>query len=87
MNPAIQKITLEIKGNFKENWGSPFILGFIFLLVIGSVLYFPKPLVDGSLMKTVVVRIFNFSFYCLVTGVFLQFVCLLKDKRKLEETI
>ena len=76
MNPAIQKITFKIKGNFKENWGFPFILGFIFLLVIGSVLYFP-----------IVVGIFNFSFYCLVAGVFLQFVCLLKDRRKLEETI
>jgi ABC-type multidrug transport system permease subunit len=78
MNPATQKIALKIEGNFKENWGSPFILGFIFLLVIGSVLNF---------QNLVAVEIFNFSFYCLVAGVFLQFVCLLKDKRKLEETI
>ena len=30
-------IMLKVKGYIKENWGSPFIVGFMLLLVVGAV--------------------------------------------------
>jgi hypothetical protein len=74
------KIMTKIKGYVKENWGSPFIVGFMLLLVVAVV-----SLSAGwtSLADTVVV----YAYYALVAGVVLQLACFLKYRGKSDEEV
>ena len=69
------KFIARIRGYVKENWGSPFIVGFMLLLFSAAV-----SLVTGlsSLADTIAV----YAYYALVAGVFLQLACFVKYRRK-----
>jgi hypothetical protein len=69
---------IKVKGYVKENWGSPFILGFMLLLIAAAV-----SLSTGlsSLADTVAV----YAYYALVAGVFLQLASFLKYRGKSNE--
>ena len=71
-------IALKIKVYVKENWGSPFIVGFM-LLLLSAAIFLSVGL--SSLADTVAV----YAFYALVVGVLLQLVCFLKYRRKPSE--
>ena len=69
------KIPARVKGYVKENWGAPFVLGFMALLIVAAV-----SLVMGlNLLANVVAVV---SYYSLVVGVVLQLVCFLKYGKK-----
>ncbi|MGD0203946.1 MAG: hypothetical protein ABSC20_08610 [Candidatus Bathyarchaeia archaeon] len=75
---GFNKIMIKVKGYVKENWGSPFILGFMLLLIAAAV-----SLSTGlsSLADTVAV----YAYYALVAGVFLQLASFLKYRGKSNE--
>jgi hypothetical protein len=66
---------IKVKRYVKENWGSPFIAGFMFLLLTAA---FSLSVGWSSIADTVAL----YAFYALVGGVVLQLVCLLKYPRK-----
>jgi hypothetical protein len=65
----------RVKGYFRENWGAPFILAFMALLIVAAV-----SLVAGlaSLANDVAI----WSYCSLVVGAILQLVCFLKYGKK-----
>jgi len=73
-------IVLKVKGYIKENWGSPFIGGFMLLLVVTAVC-----LSEGfaSLADTMAV----YAFYALAIGVFLQLASFLKYRGKIGDEV
>jgi hypothetical protein len=77
---GLNKITVKVKGYVKENWGAPFIVGFMLLLVVAAV-----SLSAGwsSLADTVAV----YSYYALVAGVFLQLACFMKYRGKSNDEV
>lgn len=66
---------LKVKRYVRENWGAPFILVFMVLLLVAAV-----SLLVGlaSLANDVAL----YSYYSLVVGVILQLVCFLKYGKK-----
>ncbi len=68
------KTTVRIKDHVIRNWGSPFLVGFMVLL-IGSAVSLS---VDLSSADTFSV----YAFYALVAGVALQLACFLKYEQK-----
>ncbi len=77
---GFDKIMIKVKGYVRENWGSPFILGFMLLLIAAAV-----SLSAGfsSLADTVAV----YAYYALVAGVFLQLTCFLKYRGKNDDEV
>lgn len=69
---------LKVKMYAKENWGAPFIAGFM-LILISAAFFLTAGLY--SLADTVAV----YAYYALVAGVLLQLVCFLKYSRKSNE--
>ena len=69
------KILAKMKGYFRENWGAPFVIGFMVLLIVaaGSL-----AIGLGSLANEVAI----YAYYALVAGVVLQLVCFLKFGEK-----
>ena len=72
---GLDKIAVKIKGNVKENWGSPFIVGFILLLVSAAV-----SLSEG--LSYLADGIAVYAYYALTVGVLLQLVCFVKYREK-----
>lgn len=72
------RIAVKIKGYVKENWGAPFIAGFIVLLLSAAVF-----LSVGLSYLADAVAVY--AYYALVAGVLLQLVCFLKYNRKPSE--
>ena len=72
---GFDNIVIKVKGYVKQNWGSPFIVGFMLFLVVAAV-----SLSAGfaSLADTVAV----YAYYALVAGVFLQLASFLKYRGK-----
>ena len=72
---GLNKIMIKVKGYVKENWGSPFVVGFMFLLIAAAV-----SLSAGlsSLANNVAI----YAYYALVAGVFLQLTSFLKYRGK-----
>ena len=65
---------IRVKGYVRENWGSPFVVGFIFLLLSAAILL--------SLgISYWAEQIAVYSYYALVIGVVLQIVCYIKYKK------
>ena len=75
---GFDKIMLKVKGYVGENWGSPFIVGFMLFLVVAAVFLSAG---FSSLADTVAV----YAFYALVAGVFLQLASFLKYRGKSDE--
>lgn len=69
------KIILKSKGYVKENWGSPFIVGFMLLLIVLGVSL-------SMDLYTLAETISVYAFYALAVGVFLQIICFIKYCRK-----
>jgi len=68
---SANKIHAKIKGYFRENWGAPFILGFMLLLIVAAA---SLSIGLGVLANEVAI----YAYYALVAGVVLQLVCFLK---------
>jgi len=65
------KVLAKMKGYFRENWGAPFIVGFMVLLIVAA----------GSLLvglDFLANEVAVYAYYALVVGVVLQLVCFLK---------
>jgi hypothetical protein len=78
--PMIEQINLsnfqtKFSDYFKQNWGSPFIVAFILLLLTAAVL-----LSAGSANWAEEVALY--AYYTLVAGVVLQIVCFVKYRKK-----
>ena len=71
----MRNTVIKVKGYVKENWGSPFIAGFM-LLLMGAAVSLSVGL--SSLANTIAV----YAFYALVGGVVLQLICFLKYPNK-----
>jgi len=71
----VKVIPARVKGYVMENWGAPYILGFMLLLMVAATL-----LAIGSSFLANEVAVY--SYYALVVGVVLQLVCFLKYGEK-----
>jgi hypothetical protein len=74
------KVQVKIEGYVKENWGFPFIAGFMVLLVAAAAF-----LAAGwtSLADAIAVC----AYFALVAGIIVQLVCFSKNKRKNEGVV
>ena len=71
----LKDFLLRIKGYVRENWGTPFILGFMLLLMVAA----------GSLamgLDVLANEVAVYAYYALVAGVVLQLVCFVKFGEK-----
>jgi hypothetical protein len=70
-----KEIPARVKGYVRENWGAPFIVGFMALLMVAAV---------SLLMDFVVLAngVAVAAYYALVVGVVLQLVCFLKYSKR-----
>jgi len=66
-----RRVPPRVKGYVKENWGAPFIVGFMALLLVAM---FSLVMNLAVLADEVAV----YAYYALVIGVVLQLVCFLK---------
>jgi hypothetical protein len=75
-----RKVPSRVKVYIKENWGAPFIVGFMALLMVAAV---------SMLMDLVVLadEVAVYAYYALVVGVGLQLVCFLKYSKRNGEPI
>lgn len=68
---SFKQVLARMRGYFRENWGAPFVLGFMLLLMVAA----------GSLamgMDFLANEVAIYAYYALVVGVLLQLVCFLK---------
>ena len=70
----LHKIQVLTHSYFRENWGFPFIAGFLLLLFSSAILLAAS--IDYA--ETIA----NFAYFSLVIGVVLQLVCLGKNRKK-----
>jgi len=71
---------IKVKGYVKENWGSPFLVGFIFLIIGSGV-----SLLFGLSYLADVLSVY--AFYALVAGFFLQLFCYLRDSPNIQREV
>ncbi|HGJ66018.1 TPA: hypothetical protein ENS27_11615 [bacterium] len=77
-NNGPNQIMAKIRSYIKENWGAPFIIAFMTLLLSSAV-----SLSAGSAQLADTIAIY--AFYALVIGVVLQLACFLKYRKNLSE--
>jgi len=65
---------MDLKEYFRENWGAPFIIVFMVLLVVAAVFL-------GLGFEFLAERLAEFAYYFLVVGVVLQLVVVIKEER------
>ena len=70
-----REVPSRVKGYVKEDWGAPFIVGFMALLMVAAV---------SLLMDLVVLadEVAVYAYYALVVGVVLQLICFLKYRKR-----
>jgi len=68
---SAKKVLVTVKRYFRENWGAPFILGFILLLMLAAASF-----VVG--LDFLANEVAVYAYYALVAGVVLQLVYFLK---------
>jgi hypothetical protein len=73
---GLNTIKLKVKAYVKENWGSPFIAGFMLLLVVTAV----SSSAGLSSMADIVAV---YAYFALVVGVILQLACFLKYRNRI----
>jgi hypothetical protein len=71
MKGSAKNFLAKIKGYFRENWGAPFIIGFMLLLMGAAV-----SLSMG--LEFLANEVAIYAYYALVVGVLLRLVCFLK---------
>jgi heme/copper-type cytochrome/quinol oxidase subunit 4 len=71
----VKAFPLRAKGYVRENWGAPFIFGFMLLLVVAAV-----SLTTG--LDALADEVAVYAYCALVAGVVLQLVCFLKFGEK-----
>jgi hypothetical protein len=71
---SLHKIQLLTHSYFSENWGFPFIAGFLLLLFSSAIL-----LAAGIDYAE---QIANFAYFSLLVGVVLQLICFSKNRKK-----
>jgi heme/copper-type cytochrome/quinol oxidase subunit 4 len=70
-----RSVPSRVKGYVKENWGAPFVVGFMALLMVAAV----------SLMMDYIVlanEVAVYAYYALVIGVVLQLACFMKYRKR-----
>jgi hypothetical protein len=72
---SARKVPSRVKGYVKENWGAPFIVGFMTLLMVAVV-----SLLMGLAVLADEVAVY--AYYALVFGFVLQLVCFLKYSKR-----
>ncbi len=77
---GFNKIILKVKGYVKENWGSPFIVGFMLLLIAAAV-----SLSTGFAFLADNVAVY--AYYALIAGVILQLASFLKYRGKINDEV
>jgi hypothetical protein len=75
INGFTKKMPDRVKGYVRENWGAPFIVGFMLLLMVAAVSLSMglAVIADGVAIA---------AYFALVVGVVLQLVCFLRYNRK-----
>jgi heme/copper-type cytochrome/quinol oxidase subunit 4 len=73
------RVPSRIKRYFRENWGAPFITGFVTILLVAAVL-----MATGS--ESLANELAIHTYYALVVGVVLQLVCFLKYNKRNGQT-
>lgn len=68
---SVKEIVAKFRDYLRENWGAPFIIGFMLLLMIAA-----ASLVVS--LEFLANEVAIYAFYALVAGVALQLVCFLK---------
>jgi hypothetical protein len=61
----------ETRFHFEKNWGSPFIVAFLILLLWAASFLFAGLASTAALVST-------YAYYCLIVGVAFQFVCVFR---------
>jgi len=69
------KMMLKIKGYLKENWGFPFVMAFILLLIVAAAFL-------SAGLSTFANTVAVYAYYALVAGLFLQLASFLKYRGK-----
>jgi hypothetical protein len=69
------KSLLKIKGHVKYNWGSPFVVMFMLLLLSATI---PLSIGFSSLANNIAI----YAYFALVVGVTLQLFCFLKYRQR-----
>jgi len=75
MTQRFKGVFVRIKGYFLENWGAPFIVAFMVLLLVAAA---SLSLGLSGLADEVAV----YAYYALVAGVVLQLACFLKYSKR-----
>lgn len=70
-----KKISVRVKGYIRENWGAPFVVGFMLLLMIAA-----TSLSVG--LATLADELAVCAYFALVVGVIGQLVCYLKFNKR-----
>jgi len=68
LSSFVRRFLIWARGYLSENWGAPFVLGFVFLLLVAVVL-----LIVG--LQWTAEGVANYAYFVLVVGVVLQLVC------------
>ena len=71
----VKEIPVRVKGYVRENWGAPFIVGFMLLLVVAA-----ASLSMG--LAVIADEVAIYAYFALVVGVVLQLVCFLKYSKR-----
>jgi cell shape-determining protein MreD len=74
------QVEAGFKDYIKENWGVPFIIGFLMLLLSAAVL-----LAAGYISTAEMTA--NVAYFTLAAGVFLELICLGKNRQKGEKVL
>ena len=74
LKACVRRISLRVKEYVKENWGAPFIVGFMALLIVAAV----SLLMDFRVLAD---EVAVYAYYALVVGVVLQLACFLKCRK------
>jgi heme/copper-type cytochrome/quinol oxidase subunit 4 len=75
----VNKVPAGARQYVKENWGAPFVVGFVALLMVAAVTL----LMDFAVLAN---EVAVYAFYALVVGVVLQLVCFLRCGKKAGES-
>jgi hypothetical protein len=71
----VKKGSAGVRGYVRENWGAPFVVVFMVLLMVAAV----SLLMDFAVLAN---KVAVYAYYALVAGVVLQLVCFLRYRKE-----